>query len=139
MLRRLLFVSALGFATACGGSSSPTAPATPPPLPTANLQPSGQASWGVCGPTHGCFFLTSIQNVGQGCASGTSVVARFLDANDAQRGSDVQMGAAGGLAAKTIRPNEVVAISSLGPTTLATDARVKSYRLLIAWNDVGCP
>jgi hypothetical protein len=126
----LVFVLVAG----CGGGS-PTAP-TPAPIARALLQGSGQWSWGNCLGDLGCYFLTSIQNVGPSCASGTSVIVRFYDVNNAQRGSDTRMGVGppGVLSALTIRPNEIVAISSLSPQDTFA-----SYRVFPTWNNVACP
>jgi len=108
-------------------------------LPAANIQITGQGSFTTCLSTGDCLFSASIQNVGVGCASGTAVVARFLDANGAQVGSDVQMGATGGLASRTIRPQEVVPITSVGFVNSSITSRTKTYRLLPTWNNVSCP
>ena len=128
-----MLVSAL--AAACGGSSRPTA-STPAPMAQAVLQGSGQWSWGTCLGDLGCYFQTSIRNVGPGCASGTSVVVRFYDVNNSQRGPDAQMGVSpsGLLSALTIRPNEIVTVSSLSPHD-----PFASYRLFPTWNSVACP
>jgi hypothetical protein len=135
---RVPFVTALSailLAAACDSGSRPT---TPPPAPSgrAFLQGSTLWSWGDCLGDLGCYFLTSIQNVGTGCASGTSVVVRFYDGNNAQRGLDMRMeaGPPGALKALTIRPDEIVAISSAFPL----DPFV-SYRIFPTWTEVDCP
>ena len=48
----------------------------------------------------------SLQNVGLGCATETTVVVRIYNDRDhnEQIGSDVPMGSLGGLYARTIRP-----------------------------------
>ena len=122
-------------AAACGSSSSPSAP-TPAPMAQAFLQASAQWSWGSCLGDLGCYFQTSIQNVGSGCASGTSVVVRFYDANQSQRGSDIRMGVSppGFLSALTLQPNETVAVSSLAPLD-----PFASYRVFPTWDNVACP
>ena len=122
-------------AAACGGSSSLTAP-TPAPMAQAFLQGIGLWSWGNCLGDLGCYFQTSIQNVGSGCASGTSVVVRFYDANQSQRGSDIRMGVSppGFLSALTLQPNETVAVSSLAPLD-----PFASYRVFPTWDNVACP
>jgi hypothetical protein len=132
-------------ALACGSSNSPSTPTTPstptPPAPTilpASLQLSGQGSWSLCS-FGDCLFSASIQNNGSGCASGTAVVARFYDANNAQMGSDVQMGTQGGLSVKVIRPNEIVAITSTIVVASNVVSGTKTYRLFPTWNDVQCP
>lgn len=124
----LVFVLAAG----CGGGS----PTAPTPIAQAFLQGSGQWSWGNCLGDLGCYFLTSIQNVGSSCASGASVVVRFYDVNNAQRGSDAQMGVGppGFLSTLTIRPDEIVAISSLSPQDTFA-----SHRVFPTWNNVPCP
>ena len=127
----------LGFAlaAACGGSRGPTAP-TPAPMAEAFLQGSGQWSWGNCLGDLGCYFQTSIQNAGPGCASGTSVAVRFYDVDNSQRGADTQMGVSppGSLSALTIRPDEIVAVASLSPQD-----PFASYRVFPTWNNVACP
>ena len=125
----------LALAAACGGSSRPTAP-TPAPMAQAFLQGTGQWSWGNCLGDLGCYFQASVQNVGSGCASGTSVVVRFYDSNHEQRGSDVRMDVSppGVLSALTIRPNEIVAVSSSSPQDTFA-----SYGVFPSWNNVACP
>ena len=123
----LVFVLAAG----CGGG--PTAP-RPAPITQAFLQDSGQWSWGHCLGDLGCYFLTSIHNVGPSCASGTSVVVRFYNVNNAQRDAQMGVGPPGLLSALIIRPNEIVAISSLSPQDTFA-----SYRVFPTWNNVACP
>ena len=128
-------VLAIGLALACGGSGSPTAP-PPAPMIQALLQGYGQWSWGDCFGDLGCYFQTSIQNVGTGCASGTSVVVRFYDVNNSPLGFETRLDVTppGRLSALTIRPNEIVALSSL-----STHDPFASYKVLPTWNDVACP
>jgi hypothetical protein len=121
--------------SACGGS--PAAP-TPPPILSADIRLSGQGSWTGCF-LGDCFFSASIENVGAGCASGTSLVARLFDASNQQVGSDIQMGGSGSsLSARTIRPQEVVAVTSLLRVSADFIARSNTYRLFPAWNNVAC-
>ena len=129
-------VAAIGLAAACGGSGSPTAPPPPAPMAQAFLQGSGQWSWGNCFGDLGCYFQTAIRNVGPGCASGTSVVVRFYDVNNSPRGSETRMGVSppGVLSALIIRPNELVAVSSL-----SLQDPFASYRVFPTWNNVACP
>ena len=129
-------VAAIGLAAACGGSGSPTAPPPPAPMTQAFLQGFGQWSWGNCFGDLGCYFQTSIQNVGPGCASGTSVVVRFYDVNNSPLGFETRMGVSppGVLSALTIRPNEIVAVSSL-----SLQDPFASYRVFPTWNNVACP
>jgi hypothetical protein len=151
---RFLALLAVVVTTACGGgsqSSTPTSPTVttpaPPPLPSANIVGTGQSQWAPClndlGPNgastlNSCVFSASIQNTGVGCANNTSVVVRFVDASGNTVGSDVQMGATGGLAARLIRPNEVVALLSSLPIPAATINRISQYRLIPAWTNVPC-
>jgi hypothetical protein len=144
-MRKLALVVAAAITIACGGDNgSPTSPSrttstTPPPLPRADLRLSGQAQWAFCLSVLGtCALQASIQNMGPGCATQTSVVARFYDRNDQQLG-DAQMGASGGLAAKTIRPGEIVQILSLSQVPAQVVSNTASYRLFPTWNDVRCP
>lgn len=122
---------------AAGCGSSPTAP-TPAPIPTAVLQITGQGSWTLCTSFNDCLFTASIQNTGAGCATNTTIVARFFDANNVQLGSDVQMGASGSLSGRTIRPGEIVPIVSLIPVQANVTTKVQSYRLFPTWSDVRC-
>ena len=119
----------------CGSNSTPTAPS----IPSADLRLSGQGSWTSCF-FGDCLFSASIQNLASGCASGTTVIARFYDGNNQQVGSDTQMGAVGsGLSGRTIRPQEIVALASVGIVGATTISRTQSYRLFPTWNDVRCP
>ena len=79
----------------------------------------------------GCYFDWSIQNVGPGCAVQTTAIARLYDSTDAQVGSDVAMGSRDGvrLSSRTIRPNEIVPISSFGRITRQLVDRVERVRL----------
>ena len=79
---------------------------------SANIRLSWQSSWTDClFVSRDCILRASIQNVGQGCASGTTVVIRLFNGSQ-QVGSDLQMTASGGLSGRTIRPQEIVAIRS---------------------------
>ena len=84
MKGRLAIVFALGVLCAACGGSTPTTPSQPPVV-AADLRLSGQGSWTSC-ILGDCIFSASIQNMGAGCASGTTVVARFYDASNAQVG-----------------------------------------------------
>ena len=103
-MRRTASVLAL-IAVACSDTPTvPTLPTPPPPLPSAQLEQTGQPTWVNCDPFDGsCVLNWSLQNVGPGCATQTTTVARLYDASDAQV-RDVQMGAVGGLYGRTIRP-----------------------------------
>src|SRR5688572_33070332 len=119
---RLAVIVAGLMVSGCGGGLA-TAP-SPPPVPEAVLQLSGEGSFANCieSPISRCDFHASIQNVGSGCATSTTVVARFYDGSGNQVGSDAQMGApATSLASRTIRPVEIVALESVGfvPKTVA--------------------
>jgi len=138
---------------ACGGDSpsSPSATPTPTPapapapapapIPAANLQASGQGSWTSCSPISGdCIWSGSLQNMGQGCATSTSVVVRLLDSGNAQVGSDIQVGAQGtSLSARTIRPGELVALGSLSYVSASVVSRTKTYKMFPTWTDARCP
>lgn len=131
-------VAVVFFVVGCGGT--PTAPA-PQPIPVAALQLTGQGSFAGCsGLIDLCAFQASIQNTGLGCATGTTVVARFFDGNNVQIGSDLQMGAMGGsLTSRTIRPQEIVALASVQPIAFSVASASKNYRLFPSWTDVRCP
>ena len=134
-------------AVACGGggSSSPTAPTpapTPPqPTPTAQLQSTGRPSFTRCVAILGtCYLDWSIQNAGPGCAVQTTAVARLYDAADAQVGSDVQMGSVQvGLSSRTIRPNEIVSITSARGIDRQFVDRTETVRLFPTWSNAACP
>ena len=137
-------------AVACGGggSSSPTAPTPtptppppPPPPPTAQLQSTGRPSFTSCVAILGtCYLDWSIQNVGPGCAVQTTAVARLYDAADAQVGSDVQMGSVQvGLSSRTIRPNEIVSITSTRGIERQFVDRTERVRLFPTWSNAACP
>ena len=107
--------------------------------PMAQLQSTGQASFSNCSPFSGdCYLDWSIQNVGRGCAVQTTAVVRLYDATDAQVGSDVAMGGVVGLSSRTIRPNEIVPISSIGRIIRQIVDRVERVRLFPTWSNVAC-
>ena len=129
----------------CGNNSgrSPTAPSqspSPPPIPSANLQSAGQGSWISCTSRSrlGCYWSGSLQNVGSGCASGTTAIVRFFDGNDQQLGSDVQVGAAGGLSSLTIRSQEIVALTSTRLVAWDIVDGAETFLLSPTWNNVEC-
>jgi hypothetical protein len=131
----VLVLTALSCGSCGGASTSPSEQ----PVPKANLQITGQGSWTSC-VLGDCFFSASIQNTGTGCASGTTLVARIFDSANAQVGSDIQMGGSGAsLSGMTIRPNEVVAVTSIARVSSQFIARTSTYRLAPTWNDVRCP
>jgi hypothetical protein len=136
-LKTVIFMAALVAISACG-SETPTTP-TPAPIATASLEVSGQGSFSTCSLLGDCLFNASVQNTGAGCATSTAIVARFFDANNVQVGSDIAMGAAGSLSARTIRPGEIVALTSLGLVPASTSANGKTYRLFPTWTNVRCP
>ena len=123
----------------CGGSSSPTAPSSSYITPH-NLQQEGGSDWGsFCTSIGGCRFGTSIKNTGAGCASSTAVTVQFYDETGAAYGSAYQMGATGGsLASRTIRPQEVVAISTINTFRSGLINYYKTYELSISANSVNC-
>jgi hypothetical protein len=141
-MRKFLLCVLTSVSFACGGgSNTPTAPSTPPPpppLPQADIRPSGQGSWTSCiDILDVCSFDVSIQNVGQGCATGTTVVVRFFDMTDRQVGSDVQMGSPL-LASRTIRPNEILAVTSISRVPGSTARAATKYQLFPTWTNVPC-
>ena len=86
-----------------------------------------------------CYLDWSIQNVGTGCAVQTTAVVRLYDAADAQVGPDVQMGSLGGLSSRTIRPNEIVPITSLRSIDTQFVDRTEGVRLFPTWSNAACP
>ena len=147
-MRNFVVVVLLLVAIGCGdGPSSPTAPTpvppAPAPTPQASLVQTGIPSRD-CGVFLGCTLDASIQNIGAGCASGTAVVARLTDSEtNEQVGPDIQMRAATGplsnLPSLTIRPQEIVALTSAG--SLGSDVASRSVRVQLfpTWNNVSCP
>ena len=141
-MRNFVVVVLLLVAIGCGdGPSSPTAPA-PAPTPQASLVQTGTPSLD-CG-IFGCTLDASIQNIGAGCASGTAVVARLTDSEtNEQVGSDIQMRAATGplsnLPSLTIRPQEIVALTSAGSLGSDVASRTVRVQLFPTWNNVSCP
>ena len=143
MRRESLVAFALA-ATCCGGSSSPTAPT---PIPQHNLVYSqGSATTTVA---RAYLFAASIKNDGTGCASGTTVSVTFL--NDGQRvGADIPMGKhdgllragrASALSEMTIRPGEIVALSTASflSSSVVNRPGEKTFQLNISANSVRCP
>lgn len=131
--------------TAAPPAPSPTptpAPApAPTPIPAAALQSSGQGSFFNCSQAVGLCsaFEASLQNVGPGCAGNTTAILRFYDGSNAQLGSDNPLGSIGGLSSRTIRPNEIVAVSTLQPISVTIANTYRSYRLFPTWTNVRCP
>lgn len=137
----LLVVTMVACGGGSGGPSTPTAPTPPAPIPAASIVASGQAQWTPClSDAIGCAFAVSIQNVGVGCATDVSVVTRFYGTDSGQVGSDLAMAAiGGGLATRTVRPNEIIAISSVTFVTPAARSVMSTYRLYPTWTNVRCP
>ena len=145
----------LCIAAACGGgNSSPTAP-----TPATNRATTATASTacghsfdrqfsvGHCLPNLGlgtrdegaCFLDGSIENIGNGCARGTTVIARLYGVDGARVGADLQMGAVGrSLMGAVIRPAEVVAITSLTRVDGFTVPLVDNVSLIPTWTNVAC-
>ncbi len=118
----------------CGGDSSPSTPTVQP----ANLVTTGAGVQKNC-VDRNCTLVASIQNTGTGCASGSAVVARLYDSLDAQVGSDMPMVATGELlASKTIRPNDVVVLKSVGYVDSIMILGT-TYRPLSTWTNAPCP
>ena len=69
----------------------------------------------------------------------TTAVVRLYDATDGQAGSDVQMGSVGvGLSSRTIRPNEIVPISSIRRIDMQFVERTEGVRLFPTWSNAAC-
>jgi predicted small lipoprotein YifL len=143
----LLFVAAACGSKSPATSSSPAATTTtttttttaPAAIPMADLKFSGQTTWTYCSSyTADCYFSAAIQNVGAGCGSGKTVIARFYDGNGQQVGSDVEMSASGGLSTRILRPQEIVAIDSSGMVPASVISRARAYRLFPTWDNVKC-
>lgn len=118
----------------CGGDSSPSTPTVQPAI----LVTTGAGVQKSC-VDRNCTLVASIQNTGTGCASGTAVVARLYDQLNAQVGSDMPMMATGELlASKTIRPNDIVALASVGYVD-SVIIMGTTYRLVPTWTNVACP
>lgn len=134
MTRLASILGLCGALLGCGGDSSPSTPTVQP----ANLVTTGAGVQKSC-IDRNCTLVASIQNTGTGCASGTAVVARLYDQLNAQVGSDMPMIVTGeSLASKTIRPNDIVTLTSVG----YVDAVIilgTTYRLVSTWTNVACP
>jgi hypothetical protein len=133
-MKRLATLFALcGALMGCGSDSSPSTPTVQP----ANLVAIDSPIWRTCdGPR--CTLIASIQNTGTGCASGTAVVARLYDSRNVQVGSDVPMMATTEwLASKTIRPNDIVALTSEGYVD-STIIVGTTWRFIPTWTNVKC-
>lgn len=153
-LRGIALVLAV-FVTACDGKMvTPTAPtqtqsqpATSTPVPTPLGTPAAKlvdlwwddaSQLDICTSSGDCQWGESIQNTGPVCASGTTAVLRLSSGNPPQYGAhDYPMDlAGGGLAAKVIRPNEIVAILSVGYVPKLYGSW---YYIDLKWNNVACP
>lgn len=131
--------------TACGGDKSGSQ-TSPTPLASANITPTIEVPpvWTGCplpvGVTAGtCQLSLSIQNTGAGCASGTVIKVRFLDAGDVQLGGpDTLMDAGGKLSSMIIRPNEIVTVTSV--TGIDSDVYTKQRKMVVIpfWHNVAC-
>jgi hypothetical protein len=146
----LTMVSAL-VCLSCGGSSgsAPTSPSNV--LAPYQLVQDGGSRWdaaaGGCTGDQlerlGCFFRTSIKNIGTGCASGTAVTVRFSNEAGQQMGADHQMalrpyGSPANLRSRLIRPGEIVPISTwdwVAPSVVQTPG---TFKLYITANSVPC-
>jgi hypothetical protein len=145
---RLLPTLALGLAllvSACSGDESRSQTSPTPVLP-AQIRPAATAPvWAGCPLPEGvaagtCQISLSIQNSGTGCASGTVIKVRFLDAGDVQVGGpDTQMDTTGGgLSSMTIRPNEVVSLTSVTGVDAAVYSLQKKVVVIPFWHNVAC-
>ena len=146
--------------TACGGTVvTPAAPTetatqtqapvqtpmpTPPASPGATLVKLVEGTWTDCTSSDDCMFTVQIQNIGTGCASGTTAAVRFpvWYPPRGQAGPDYPMDAVGGgLAAKTIRPNEIVTLVTVGsvPSSVNGNPDVLASIILLKWDSMTCP
>ena len=130
------------FVAACTESPTrpqPQAPAPPATPVAAKLEVIG---WWVteglptpaCAPNGDCQWADLLQNTGTGCASGTSVVIHLSS------GADYPLDAlGGGLAAKIIRPTEIVQLLSVQYVDSRQLASPATFVPEVKWNDVSCP
>src|SRR4051794_12298004 len=113
-MSRLIGGLAVAFATcACGGSSSPAGPTASTTskaelsividLSTIDFFKPDPGVWSDCTSNGECLLSLSIQNIGAGCASGTTVVVRFFDSANRVVGPDLHLEAPGGLSSKVIQ------------------------------------
>ena len=81
-----------------------------------------------------------MENVGEGCATGTTVIMRLYDEDDTEIGTPMQMGAvAGTLASALIRPGEVLQLISVTPLpSRSLHERLHFARLFPTWTNVRC-
>jgi hypothetical protein len=146
LLRSVVLVLAV-FVTACGNETQPPTAPTPPqtqaPASVGKLVPfwDAHSERENCTSTGDCYWGEAIQNTGTGCASGATAVLRLSSGDLSQYDlPSFQMDAlGGGLAAKLIRPNEIVPILSADrvPSNVASSA--KWYKYDLTWNTVTCP
>lgn len=146
-MRWTVVVLALALVVSACGGDTPTAPTPqqappppPPPLPVAQLEQTGQPAFANCEGllTVSCILNWSLQNVGPGCATQTTAVARLYNAADEQVGSDVAMGSLGGLYGRTIRPNEIVPLTAQMRIDRDLVQRTTALRLFPTWTNVRC-
>jgi hypothetical protein len=149
LIRSVVLVLAV-FVTACGETTqTPTAPTptqTQTPTPAVKLVPlwDTHSEAGNCTSTGDCLWSESIQNAGTGCASGITAVLRLSFDVDPPRSvpSDFRMdmdAVGGGLATKTIRPNETVALLTVDHVPSSVAASGRWYDIDLKWNNVTCP
>lgn len=118
----------------CGGNDGPTAPSQPPPLPTAQITPSGSASWEAC-LSGSCLFQAEARNTGLGCAADVRGVVRFFNGQQQLVGS-----AQWTLGARIVRPNEAFLYRStvyVGRDVILA-ANGGTYQSEPAWTNVAC-
>lgn len=131
-MRYALAVVLLLLTAACG--DSPTAPSSPPALPSARLVMEGGSTWQNC-LLGNCSFRAELRNTGPGCATGVRGVTRFYDATDAVLGAGLNWGLTDGT---IVRPGEVFAYS-IFPVSIDVANKAKTYVTEPAWTDVRCP
>src|SRR5262245_32624268 len=107
--RALVALGVLGL-FGCGDS-----PTTPTPVAHLREYGPGMGELSDCDTYGACLFTASIQNQGSGCAAGTIAVALFFGGGAGALISEAQMEAPGGLSSRTIRPTEIVALTSTYP------------------------
>jgi hypothetical protein len=122
---------------ACGGSSTPTAPA---PLPAASLQPEGSAAWGTCvavpplaAGRQGCHFIGGLRNTGLGCAGTVHGTVRFTDAGGQAIGAPYAWTLD---AARVVQAGELVTYQT--PDLVTQDPAIAQYVTVPVWTDVAC-
>lgn len=132
-----LMIAGLILLAGCGGST-PTQPATPTPIPAANLAGDGsspQITLCAGAPFNTCTFQAAVKNSGPGCATNIRGVVKFFDQAGGQIGASLNWIAPA--AVTTLRVNETFSYT-VSPVQTATLNAAATFRTEAAWDNVRC-